>query len=423
MSYTEINNLYYGPASQAYIKKHGLACPFNPLWVDYKLLMAILFGSKSSSGGLLCTVENDEIDYNYTKGGRDKLGKYAKFIDESCLVTVDNKQYVCFIQVIHAAYAANNVYETRELAKLPYHNVLQNSLKYFGEQAVTSYGLGLQNDNLLCLENDTKTDDQILPLFEWMPIYGAIESSKDTEVLYVLSCINKGKEVVKFGYSGNFHDRMAQYRCKYTNVIVHNMLLVHSNGRAAELQLLQLVKQKHQPCFGNEWFEIPIIDGEKMFIEFREIYEEKVKCDKERLEREVVKYAILCDDTYTPEQRQIWREIFPCEWIQHELVDYRNMFVFVPSCKDKIIGPLIKKLNLEVKYTVIELPIRAHNMKNNLSCIVQYARRGGYYIHKYNDIILCDSRAEGYFREFDSDTFDNVEYYDEHDNLVTDHRK
>lgn len=426
MSYTEINNLYYGPASQAYIKKHGLACPFNPLWVDYKLLMAILFGSKSSSGGFLCTIENDEMNYIYNKGGRDKLNKYTRFVNEDCIVTINNKQYICFIQVINAAYAAHGIYEIKELAKLPYNNILQSRLEHFGSMNTTCE-LALQHNNLSIVKNTTKISEQTTVLEEWQPIYGVMKSSKDTEVLYLVSCTNKGRDVIKFGYTGNFQDRMAQYRCDHTNVVVHDMLLVHSEGKIAEDQLLQYIKERYQPCFGFEWFDIPIMIAKKLFYEFREQYEHKIHCDIKEFERSAFRYVITNKERYSDDELLILSEFISMKEFITDVkdinsIDY-NVIIIVPWELDRIMSEKIYKINGTIERENIIMPVRACNMRNDLKCNAILNRRGVKCFFKSNDMIFCIDDCVLMFDKFDNAKYNDVEYYDNDDKLVIDYKK
>lgn len=125
MTFKQIADIYYGPATQEFIEKHQLACPINPMWVDFNKLDMILFGKKTKNGGYETETLDGKTTHKIDSKSAAAKVSFHKRINMDNLNIIDDQIYVCFIDIICAAFSYNSLPILKEIAGLPAENAVR----------------------------------------------------------------------------------------------------------------------------------------------------------------------------------------------------------------------------------------------------------------------------------------------------------
>lgn len=132
----EFMDMYYGPASQAFIEKYELACPSDPMWVDYARLELVFSTSKNIDGSIVYITANGKKEPKIDLGKRRAADACVQHINTNRGKYVDNILYVCFVDVLYAAAGLKSTPEVKLLASIIESNMLQAHSRTFEEKII-----------------------------------------------------------------------------------------------------------------------------------------------------------------------------------------------------------------------------------------------------------------------------------------------
>lgn len=355
MSFDEIREIYYGPASQEFIKKYKLGCPNKPMWVDYERLKAVLFAKKTSSGKIAMKVDSDgNTVVNFRDKDQRPLHLFVQKVNEQCFLIIDGVKYISFIDAINAIYTLNSTPEVIEMSQLTVRNMRAADLmnakdRVLGKiQAMNSFNV--PKNISAVLERETAIGNVIRPLLE-EPINKL--SQLQTQLTDVVTPIREELERLK-SYVSTADSVVDMYR-----VCIKNM----TEGRYLQYAITAF-----------------------KFAKFLEIYDVHATMSKE--------LSALCFEMFLDDSGKT-------------ITTARTLYIYSEEC-DEGIERLLSSTNYSIKQSVIEKMdpritdmidkdgIEWNNGKRNTLVIIRLTETTFMSDKKYADIIKDDMIFDQY---------------------------